>query len=106
MILGNQEDKPKESPVYESVEQRQRASEERISIAKQKAFRQLKDFQLKNSLEEVNATLPTDPQQRQAQLQIWMNDQHPYPAIAKRLIEANQNWGLYLDGTRVLEEEF
>jgi hypothetical protein len=105
VILGNQEDKPKESPVYESVEQRQRASEERISIAKQKALRWLKDFQIRKSLEEVNA-LPTDPQQRQAQLQIWMNDQHPYPAIAKRLIETNYQWGLYLDGTRVLEEEF
>lgn len=71
--------------------------------AKNKALRQIQEQQ---ALQEIQGKLSSNPQQRQAQLQGWMNGPHPYPAIAKRLIEANQNWGLYLDGKRVLEEEF
>ncbi|MFP4122301.1 MAG: MarR family transcriptional regulator [Coleofasciculus sp.] len=90
----------------EMIEQRERKAEEALDKARNEAQRQLRAIQMKEVLEQIKATLPTNPQQRQSQLQTWMNGSHPYPAIAKRLIEANQNWGLYLDGTRVLEEEF
>lgn len=95
----------KQNPL-EVIELQERKAEEALDKARNEAQRQLRASQMKEVLEQIKATLPTDPQERQSQLQIWMNDQHPYPAIAKRLIEANQNWGLYLDGTRVLEEEF
>jgi len=109
-ILGNPLDKPKESPdLYEqrqpvdhTFEERDRESQERIMRAKNKALRQIQEQQ---ALQEIQGKLSSNPQERQSQLQTWMNGKHPYPAIAKRLIEANQNWGLYLDGTRV-EEEF
>ena len=114
-ILGNPLDKPKESPdLYEqrqpvdhkTFEERDRESQERIMRAKNKALRFLTEQQEQQALQEIKGKLSSNPQERQSQLQTWMNGKHPYPAIAKRLIEANQNWGLYLDGTRVLEEEF
>ncbi|MEQ8961838.1 MAG: hypothetical protein RLP02_28580, partial [Coleofasciculus sp. C2-GNP5-27] len=75
----------------------------RINRARNKALRFLTEQQAE---QEIQEKLSSNPQKRQSQLQTWMNGKHPYPAIAKRLIEANQNWGLYLDGKRVLEEEF
>ncbi|MFP5273788.1 helix-turn-helix domain-containing protein [Coleofasciculus sp.] len=97
---------PWEQNPLEVIEQRERKAEEALEKARNEAQRQLKASQMEQTLEQIKATLPTDQQKRQAQLQGWMNGEYPYPAIAKRLIEANQNWGLYLDGTRVLEEEF
>lgn len=90
----------------EVIEQRERKAEEALDKPRNEAQRQLRAIQMKEVLEQIKASLPTDPQERQSQLQIWMNGKHPYPAIAKRLIETNYQWGLYLDGTRVLEEEF
>jgi len=88
---------------HKTFEERDRESQERINRAKNKAIR----FQMEQqALQEIKGKLSSNPQERQSQLQIWMNDQHPYPAIAKRLIETNYQWGLYLEGTRVLEEEF
>lgn len=97
---------PWEQNPLEVIEQRERKAEEALDKARNEAQRQLKASQMEQTLEQIKATLPTDQQKRQAQLQGWMNGEYPYPAIAKRLIEANQNWGLYLEGTRVLEEEF
>jgi hypothetical protein len=90
----------------ERIEQRERKAEESLIKARNEAKRQLKASQMEQTLEHIKASLPTDQEKRQSQLQIWMNGKHPYPAIAKRLIETNYQWGLYLDGTRVLEEEF
>jgi hypothetical protein len=88
---------------HKTFEERDRESQERINRAKNKAPRQIQEQQ---ALQEIKGKLSSNPQERQSQLQIWMNGKHPYPAIAKRLIETNYQWGLYLDGTRVLEEEF
>jgi len=101
-ILGNQEEQ--RQPVdHKTFEERDRESQERINRARNKALRFLTEQQAE---QEIQEKLSSNPQKRQSQLQTWMNGKHPYPAIAKRLIEANQNWGLYLDGKRVLEEEF
>jgi hypothetical protein len=109
-ILGEEEKRTLPDPwdfnPLEVIELQERKAEEALDKARNEAQRQLRASQMKEVLEQIKATLPTNPQQRQSQLQIWTNGRHPYPAIAKRLIEANQNWGLYLDGKRVLEEEF
>ncbi|MFP5274910.1 hypothetical protein [Coleofasciculus sp.] len=109
-ILGEEETRTLPDPwdfnPLEVHEQRERKTEEALDKARNEAQRQLKASQMEQTLEQIKATLPTDQQKRQAQLQGWMNGEYPYPAIAKRLIEANQNWGLYLEGKRVLEEEF
>ena len=97
---------PWEQNPLERIEQRERKTEEALEKARNEAQRQLKASQIEQALEQIKASLPTDQEKRQSQLQGWMNGKHPYPAIAKRLIEANYQWGLYLDGKRVLEEEF
>ncbi|MFP4409989.1 hypothetical protein [Coleofasciculus sp.] len=97
---------PWEQNPLERIEQRERKTEEALEKARNEAQRQLKASQIEQALEQIKASLPTDQKKRQSQLQGWMNGKHPYPAIAKRLIETNYQWGLYLEGKRVLEEEF